>query len=324
MPAPDPPQHDWIEPLVKLAGALGFNQVQLRWKLIRLGQRLQRSKRHVEVEAERIRYAHKVCRSCGGVIDRAERVCPACGARVSSRAVQLLGRIGLAVPHALSVSSLLGLAMAVIYARMILASGGGGLLSFPTDLLFRFGAHWPPAVWGGEPWRLGTSVFLHIGLWHLGFNLIALSQIGPVIEDLYGRARMLCWFMVTGVLANLGSEALGLAGVAAGASGAIMGLCGVAAGWGQRQGTTIGRDVRNRMLKWALYTLVFGWFIHADNGAHAAGFVAGAVLGYLLRPDSLRRPSLRPLGLALDLLGVAAAVLAVALTLLGPAGPPRG
>jgi rhomboid protease GluP len=314
----EPPERDWIEALVKLAGALGFNRVHVRWKLIRLGQRLQRSRRHAEVEVERIGYAHKVCRSCGGVVDRAERVCPACGARVSSRAVQLLGRLGLAAPQVLTVSALLGLALAVVYARMILAAGGGGLLSFPVKLLYQFGAHWPPAVWGGEPWRLGTSVFLHIGLWHLGFNLIALSQIGPVIEDLYGRARMLCWFMLTGVLANLGSEALGLTAVAAGASGAIMGLCGVAAGWGHRAGTTLGRDVRNRMLKWALYTLVFGYFIRADNGAHAAGFVAGAVVGYLLPPETLRRPGLRPLAFALDALGVAAAVLAVTLVLLAP------
>src|SRR6185295_9802622 len=90
--------------------------------------------------------------------------------------------------------------------------------------------------------------------------------------------------MVTGILAGWGSELWGLYGVGIGASGALMGLIGLAAGWGHREGTSMGRIIRDQMVKWGIYTIVFGFFIHADNVAHAAGFISGALLGLVSRP----------------------------------------
>ncbi len=207
-------------------------------------------------------------------------------------------------------SSLLGAAMLIVYAMMMRAAPQGeGWLDMPVDVLVRFGAHYPPAIQAGELWRWGSAIFLHIGLWHLGFNLFALAQIGPAIEKTFGRARMLFLFMLTGIVANIGSGLIGLPGIAAGASGAIMGLIGLAAGWGQRDGTTIGRQMRNRMLKWALYTMAFGLFIGADNAAHGVGFAVGALIGYVL-PS--KRRSASSFGVADVLMGAVGAVAALA------------
>ena len=41
------------------------------------------------------------------------------------------------------------------------------------------------------------------------------------------------------------------------------------------------------MLKWGAYTMVFGVFMHANNLAHAGGFVSGALLGLCYRPARL-------------------------------------
>jgi membrane associated rhomboid family serine protease len=312
---------DWVESLVKVCAALGMSPVRVRWKLLRLQQRLQRSRRGAEVKVDHLRYAHQTCPACFAVADRAERRCPQCGARLGWRPLQVVGRLGLAVPEFVSMSSLLGAAMIAIYARMIIAEGGG-LAGFSIPTLLRFNAHWPPLVWHGEWWRLGTAIFLHIGVWHIGFNVLGLAQVGPAIEHLYGRARMLFFFMATGVLANLGSEALGLHAVQAGASGALMGLIGVAAGWGQRDGTQAGRDVRNRMLRWALIVMVFGLFVHADNAAHGAGFVSGALIGYLVPARSARDRALRPLWVGAGLLGALAAIGAVLLAIVPLPGRP--
>ena len=151
--------------------------------------------------------------------------------------------------------------------------------------------------------------------------MMALTQIGPAIEEIYGRARMLFFYMLTGVVANLGSELLGLQNVSAGASGAIMGLCGIAAGWGQRDGTTVGRDIRNRMLKWGAYTLLFGLFIHADNAAHFWGFASGAVIGYLTKPRWLRGQGLGAIGVLMGVLGMIAATASVAYAVFPHEGP---
>jgi len=63
-----------------------------------------------------------------------------------------------------------------------------------------------------------------------------------------------------------------------------MGLIGVAAGWGQRDGTRMGLSIRDMMVKWLVYTVMFGFVVHADNAAHIGGFASGALFGYLYKP----------------------------------------
>ena len=177
----------------------------------------------------------------------------------------------------------------VVYARMFAARPRDGVFSWDTTTLVDFGAYSLPALHAGQWWRLGTANFLHIGLLHLGFNSMALTQVGAQIESLFGRGRLLFFFIVTGVAAFATCWAMQMDAVSAGASGSLMGLIGVAAAWGQRDGTTVGRGVRNQMLKWAAYTMLFGYAIHANNLAHAGGFVAGAVLGLFYDPVRLRQ-----------------------------------
>lgn len=308
---------DWVETLSRWAGAVGFNPIRVRWKLERFRQKWSAVRRQTEQKAGHIKYEHKVCPHCGRVNDRNESACTGCGQPLGAHGFHVLNRLGLAVPQVLSVSSLLGVAMVAVYIRMLAHEGGGmgSLLSFKVWTVYRFGGHWPPAVAQGEWWRLGTSIFLHISVWHIGFNLFALSQIGPAVEEIFGRGRMLLFFMATGVIANLGSELFGLRGVSAGASGALMGLCGLAAGWGHRDGTTIGREVRNLMLKWGFYTLIFGFFIRADNAAHAVGFGSGALLGLAPKPDYLKKSRNIAVRVVTAVAGGAAALAAAGLSL---------
>jgi rhomboid protease GluP len=161
-------------------------------------------------------------------------------------------------------------------------------------------------------------VFLHAGVIHLAFNLFALAMVGPIVEEQFGRWPTLFAFMVTGVAASYGSQQLGLDAVGIGASGAICGLLGLAAAAGHRAGTTRGRLVRNDMLKWLLYTLVFGYFVGADNRAHAAGFVAGAALGLVVDPRWLVKAWPRRISIALGVVALVAAAATVYLTFVPP------
>ncbi|HEX7842463.1 MAG TPA: rhomboid family intramembrane serine protease, partial [Kofleriaceae bacterium] len=302
---PNSEHEAWIEKLVGIAGALGFNQMRVRWKLIRWQESRRKARRWREQRIAHIRYQHKTCPECGAVQDRNEAICTRCGARLSSRRVQVLQRIGLSMPQAISVSTVLAIAILGVYLRVWIAAGGG--LGSPSVLTLRdFGGHGLGTT-TAEPWRLLTAIFLHAGLLHLGFNLIAIATIGPRIEELYGRLTMLALFVVTGVLGNAGSELMGLGGLGVGASGGVMGLVGAAAGYGHRAGTSAGRALRNDMLKWAAYTICFGFMIHADNGAHAFGALSGAAFGYAVRPAAWRRPAMRAARAASKLAGVAGA-----------------
>lgn len=281
----EPKERDWVELLAGLAGALGMNKVRVRWKLERLRRRREERGRERENRWRNLGYQHKVCPRCARINDRAEKVCGGCGAPLAGRPWELLRRVGLRAPVVQSVSAVLGILILLVYARLILAEWPRpGIFAFQVGTLYLHGGHYPPAVLAGQYWRWLTAIFLHAGVWHLGFNLFALSQVGPAVEQIFGRGRSLLLFVVTGVVANIGSFVWGLYGVGIGASGAIMGLCGLAAGWGQREGTAVGRAARNMMGKWALYTVVFGYFIGADNAAHVVGFISGGLLGLVLRP----------------------------------------
>jgi membrane associated rhomboid family serine protease len=313
-------EHDWIETVVRLATSLGMNGMRVRWKLIGLQKSWQRTSRRTELQTAHLRYEHTVCPHCGRVQDRSEKKCVGCGESLGSRPWQYVQRLGFVIPNVGSVSTLLGILILVAYFRVMIARPGGGYFSVDTDLLIDFGGYWLPAIQAGEFWRNSTAIFLHIGLWHLGFNLVALAQIGPAIEDVFGRGRMLFFFMLTGIASFAACQLWGMQAPSAGASGAIMGLIGAAAGWGQHDGTRQGRDVRNQMLKWGAYTMVFGLVIGANNIAHAAGFLVGAALGFTTPAKWLRRDVLRPLDILLGMVGLAAACITVALIIHPPAG----
>jgi hypothetical protein len=139
--------------------------------------------RHREQQLEHIRYRHKTCETCGAVQDREATTCSRCEAKLGRRGFQVARRIGLGIPEALSISTLLALAMIAVYVRVLIAAGGG-LGSPGGGLLVDFGGHWSPVV-AEERLRLVTAIFLHAGLWHLGFNQLAIATIGPH-QALYG------------------------------------------------------------------------------------------------------------------------------------------
>ncbi len=309
---------DFIETLVKLASTLGLNGTRVRWKLLHWQKALQEWRQRARSEIPHVGYRHAVCPQCGQVQDRHERRCVNCSAVLGGRTWQLVNRIGLVVPTALSVSTLLGMIIAIAYLRLMIARPGTGYFSVPGDDLIYLGAYYLPALRAGQLWRHATAIFLHIGLIHLAFNMVALAQIGPAVEEVFGRARMLFLFMLTGILGFAACQAMDMVALSAGASGAIMGLIGAAAGWGQRDGTGVGRGVRNQMLKWAIYTMIFGVMVHANNVAHAAGFLSGGVFGFLTPARWLRRGLLRGSDMAIGALAVAALVVSFGLVLHPP------
>ena len=309
---PDEDDDAWIEKVVNVAGHLGFNKMRLRWKLIRWQNNRRKAARQREQQITHITYAHKTCPECGHVQDKDEAVCTSCGAKLGKRGFQVLGRLGILMPEAISVSTLIAIACLVVYARVWIAQGGG--FSAPSPyLLIDFGGRWPPYI-ADEPWRLVTSVFLHANLLHIAFNLLAIATIGPRIEELYGRTTALGLFVITGVLANLGSLHIGhVFGVGIGASGGLSGLIGIAAGYGHRSGTTRGRLLRNDMLKWMAYTFILGFAVGADNWAHLFGLLGGLVFGFAISPTQWTHKLALPAKILIGLAGIVASIGAVAI-----------
>jgi membrane associated rhomboid family serine protease len=267
-----------LEWLVKLAGALGMNPIRVRWRLVALARWWAARKRDLAPATSR-RFRHQKCWSCRQIRAVDEPRCGHCGARLGSKPAAFMRSLGFVVPPSLAMSSLLVSLNLAIYLRVWMADG---TLAFGLshESLLVFGAHGShgladPVGW----WRLLASMFLHFNLLHLGLNMMALLQVGPSVEDLLGRGEMLSAFLLSGIAGNLLSELRTTPFIGAGASGAILGLVGLAAGVGHASRSVEGRTVRNRMLQWGAYTLLFGVAMGADNLAHLGGFVAGGVWG---------------------------------------------
>ncbi|HSP45787.1 MAG TPA: rhomboid family intramembrane serine protease, partial [Chthoniobacterales bacterium] len=96
--------------------------------------------------------------------------------------------------------------------------------------LHRLGALEPWAVrYGGEYWRMLTSLFLHFGLLHLLFNLYALFVIGPGLERIIGSVRFALYYLLAGLGSSAGVLLLRFANFSrpeqlVGASGCVMGV----------------------------------------------------------------------------------------------------
>lgn len=74
-----------------------------------------------------------------------------------------------------------------------------------------------------------TSMFMHADLWHLLGNMIYLWTFGRRVEDACGFWRYLLFYLLAGMVANIGSDVLNRAQAdipGIGASGAISGVMG--------------------------------------------------------------------------------------------------
>lgn len=286
-----------------------MNPVRVRWRLQRWADEWRRS--GDDGANPRGPTRRRVCPECTAVQDVDARVCSRCGAKLAM-GHGLLRRLGFVTPR-VSVSLGLGVLITLCYARLMRASP-----NTVWEMLFTMDGRvlWVHGSWrlddflAGDYYRIVTSMFLHIGIWHATFNLLALAVVGPDIEAMYGRGPTLFLFLFTGALANLASGLFNPHGNA-GASGALMGLIGLAAIRGHLLGTSHGRAVRDSMLSWFVYTMLFGLVVHADNWAHGAGFAVGLLLGAVLSPRWFRTKAGRPLAFALGAIGTLVAALAV-------------
>jgi membrane associated rhomboid family serine protease/Tfp pilus assembly protein PilF len=152
----------------------------------------------------------------------------------------------------------------------------------------RWGADFGPLTFSGEWWRVFTSMFVHFGIIHIGFNMWCLWDLGRALEMLMGRKAFVLTYLLSGLAASLVSVAWNPWRVSAGASGAIFGVAGAFGSYLYFKKTPMDRVlVRQKLKSLAIfvgYNLLRGAGGGIDNSAHMGGLVAGLVLGALIPP----------------------------------------
>lgn len=130
----------------------------------------------------------------------------------------------------------------------------------------------------GAYWQLISSTFLHIEIWHIGFNMIGLWIFGRFLESQLGRWRFLSVYLLTGFVGSVAVYWLQtpVYQPSLGASGSIFGLFAAALVVLLRQ----RRDITQLLILLALNLVITFTVPHISWQAHVAGLLAGLALGY--------------------------------------------
>ena len=268
-----------------------------------------------------------MCRSCGAIVGASEPQCAVCGASTGLSPEQLqnypgadretirFARAVLSRPYIFTVVLLI--ANLFVFMLMWASSGTSSQVlwvAFPEPVLEAYGAklnhliNAPNYQW----WRFITPMFVHINLPHLLVNMYSLWIVGPYVEKLYGSAKFVVFWVVTGIAGVVGSYltvrpdlATGALGrflfksadlPSAGASGALFGLVGVLFVFGIKFRRELPEGFKRAfgtgMIPIIVINLVIGFLGRGliDNAAHLGGLMAGAALATVVQ---YRRPGER-------------------------------
>jgi len=230
-----------------------------------------------------------LCPNCRKLISADEPACPYCG----------LNRPGLHNAAGVIRKILFGAdpVMAVIVINVALfvlallldpqaVFGRGGLFNFlaPSgQSLFLLGASGTiPVLEYNRYWSLVSASFLHGGILHIIFNMLAFYQLGPFILREYGFHRFFNLYLITGMV---GFAASVLAGVSftIGASASVCGLIGAIIYYGKSRGGHYGEAIFKQAMGWVAGLILFGMFFSGiNNWAHGGGLLSGIFLAWLM------------------------------------------
>jgi len=236
----------------------------------------------------------KICPACGTLVGISATRCHECGTSLRFSLVAMGKSLGGTIGGETPVTTLVLILNLLLFGISLVATnqgsnGGPNLFSgISGRVLFQLGARQSIAILSGEWWRLVMPMFLHAGLLHLGMNSLFLVDIGPQVERIYGSARYLFIYVLTGICSFIASTAWNFwmyqgFGIGIGASGALAGLIGVMWGMTTGRGGSYAREIRAQMIRMTGYLVVMALLpIGIDNAAHFGGLAAGFLLGKLL------------------------------------------
>ena len=240
-----------------------------------------------------------LCPGCRRLINRDEPACPHCGLkrpgswwnRLSQGGVNDVDQVTRAIIY-------VNIGMYVISLFLNPLSVGFSLdpfrfLSPSKGSLFFLGATGTmPIGQYNRWWTLISANYLHGGVLHLVFNLLAFKQLASFTLREYGVYRMVSIYTLGGMMGFLIST---LAGVpfTIGASAAVCSLIGSAIYYSKHRGGAYGQALYRQLGGWALGIFLFGLIVPGiNNWAHGGGFLAGIAAAHWLGYHEKRRESL--------------------------------
>jgi rhomboid protease GluP len=262
-----------------------------------------------------------LCRNCGAIVGAGQQQCAVCDAPVTSQATVRnvsatpdketlrFARAVLDRPYKFTI--ILLVANLFVFLLMWQSSGltSQALWEFPEPVLRAYGAKLNSLISQQHQWwRFVTPMFVHVNLPHVLINMYSLWVVGPYVEKLYGSAKFIVFWVLTGIAGVVASYLTvrpslavgpgrflfkGSDVLSAGASGALFGLVGVLFVFGIKFRHELPEGFKRAfgtgMLPIIMINLFIGYLGRGfiDNAAHLGGLVSGAILALAI---DYRRP----------------------------------
>ncbi len=132
----------------------------------------------------------------------------------------------------------------------------------------------------GATWQLLTSMFTHVEVWHIFFNMMALYLLGPQLELVLGRLRFATLYLLSGLVGSVTVYWLApTSSLTIGASGAIFGLMGALLVLALKVGGNV-QGLLTLLAVNGVITVLGAQYISWQG--HLGGLVGGLVLGFVM------------------------------------------
>lgn len=235
-----------------------------------------------------------LCPSCGQLISVNAEICIHCGQRqpglwgFGPMLRNLLSHYGFTEIFNAFCILLFGISLILTPMAYIFHSFLGPSMQ-ALDLLGMTGAY---AMQEGRWWTVVTAIYLHGNILHIYFNLSAIRQLAPAVEEFFGTARFILIFTVSGILGFVVSNWRGIPATI-GASGSLFGLLGALVYYGRDRGGAMGTAIYKQSWQGAVANLLMGFLLpFINNWAHMGGFAGGYLVAMLLGYAEKRRENL--------------------------------
>lgn len=237
-----------------------------------------------------------LCPNCRRMISSDEKKCPHCGtsspgARWKNNPfIRGWGSGDRLVRYIIYTNAGLFL-LSLLISSNITNSGFNPLfvLSPSTSALVNLGATGTALIGKVGWWTLLSANYLHGGILHIFFNMMALNQIAILITRIFGPYRFFAIYTISGVGGFLISYWAGVP-ITVGASAALCGLIGAALYYGKSSGGVFGQAIYKQIGGWAVMIIVFGFMVpQVNNWGHIGGMLVGALVALVLGYNE-RRP----------------------------------
>jgi rhomboid protease GluP len=237
----------------------------------------------------------RICQGCGRLIGGDLAVCPYCNKRQAGSGWRSWLDLDATGDPARPVRLLIAANVVMFILSILIDPRLSSFSPFeflaPTNQsLLVLGSTGSLPLWQmGRWWSLVAAGFLHGGLLHLLFNMLALRQLAPLMLREFGIERTIVIYSLGSIGGFLVSALAGVK-LTIGASAAICSLIGALLYYGKSRGGTYGQAVFSQIGGWAMGIALFGFlFPGINNWGHGGGMAMGALLAWLLGYREVRR-----------------------------------